>query len=217
MVLMPHSNNGIAVGRDGRLYFGVGSTTNNGTHEPNPRAAAVLSVKPDGSDLQTYADGLGNSFDVAFNSNGDLFGGDNSPSGDGGDDDPSDEFNYLVKGAHYGYPYYYGDGNPQPGIQAPLAQFPAHSAPTGVTFYLGATYPVDYRDTAFVTLWKRGEIAHVEVARTPGGNYLSRTTTFGQGFLYPIDVITGPDGNLYVANFGTSAVYRITYDAHAAQ
>jgi len=25
-------------------------------------------------------------------------------------------------------------------------------------------------------------------------------------------VITGPDGNLYIADFGTSAIYRITYN-----
>src|SRR5262245_60660514 len=45
LVLRPHSNNGLAFGPDGRLYFGVGSTTE-GQVETNELAAAVLSVKP---------------------------------------------------------------------------------------------------------------------------------------------------------------------------
>ncbi len=211
MVLMPHSNNGIAFGPDDRLYFGVGSTTN-GQVERNEHAAAILSIKPDGSDLRVFARGLGNSFDVAFNRDGALFGGDNSPSGGVAGEDYPDEFNHIVEGGHYGFPYFFGDPPENGGTRGALANFAPHSAPTGVTFYTGATYPPTYRDTAFVTLWARGEVARVEVARTSGGEYLSRTNTFGTGFLYPIDVVTGPDGNLYIADFGTSAVYRITYD-----
>jgi len=210
LVLKPHSNNGLAFGTDGRLYFGVGSTTE-GQIEDNPLAASILSVKPDGSDLKVFARGLGNTFDVAFNSAGALFGGDNSPGGEEGVDDPSDEFNYLIEGEHYGYPYFYGDPPKNNGTRGAVVTFPPHSSPTGVSFYSGTTYPAQYRDNAFITLWNRGEVARIELARTSGGDYLARSTTFGKGFLYPIDVVTGPDGNLYVADFGTSAIYRITY------
>ncbi|HEU5100550.1 MAG TPA: PQQ-dependent sugar dehydrogenase [Roseiflexaceae bacterium] len=215
LVLKPHSNNGLAFGADGRLYFGVGSTTE-GQIEDNPLAAAILSVKPDGSDLKVFARGLGNTFDVAFNSSGALFGGDNSPGGEENGEDPADEFNYLIEGEHYGYPYFYGDPPKSNGTRGALVTFPPHSSPTGVSFYSGDTYPALYRDNAFITLWNRGELARIELARTAGGDYLARTTTFGKGFLYPIDTVTGPDGNLYVADFGTSAVYRITYDASQA-
>lgn len=215
LVLKPHSNNGLAFGPDGRLYFGVGSTTE-GQIEENQLAASILSVKPDGSDLKVFARGLGNTFDVAFNSAGALFGGDNSPGGEEGVDDPPDEFNYLVEGEHYGYPYFYGDPPKSNGTRGAVVTFPAHSTPTGVSFYSGATYPAQYRDNAFITLWNTGEVARIELARTSGGDYLARSTTFGKGFLYPIDTVTGPDGNLYVADFGTSAIYRITYDASQA-
>jgi glucose/arabinose dehydrogenase len=215
LILKPHSNNGLAFGADGRLYFGVGSTTE-GQIEDNPLAASILSVKPDGSDLKVFAHGLGNTFDVAFNSAGALFGGDNSPGGEEGVDDPPDEFNYLIEGEHYGYPYFYGDPPKSNGTRGAVVTFPAHSTPTGISFYSGATYPAQYRDNAFITLWNRGEVARIELARTSGGDYLARSTTFGKGFLYPIDTATGPDGNLYVADFGTSAIYRITYDASQA-
>ena len=213
MILMPHSNNGLALGPDGRLYFGVGSTSS-GEVEQNERAAAVLSVNPDGSDLRVFARGLGNSFDVAFNADGELFAGDNSPQGEGSD--PPDEFNHVVEGGHYGFPYFYGDPPDNGGTRGALVSFPAHSTPTGTTFYTGAQYPAEYRDSGFITLWNRGEIARVEVGRAASGNYLGRTSSFGSGFLYPIDIVNGPDGNLYVADFGTSAIYRITYDPNKA-
>ncbi len=212
MVLKPHSNNGLAVGPDRRLYFGVGSTTD-GEVEQNEHAAAILSVNPDGSDLRVYARGLGNTFDVAFNADGELFGGDNSPQGA---DDPPDEFNHIVENGHYGFPYFFGDPPENGGTRGALVSFPAHSVPTGVTFYEGATYPAEYHDGAFITLWNRGEIARIEVGRAGSGNYLARVSPFGSGFLWPIDAVTGPDGNLYVADFGTSTIYRITYDPNRA-
>ncbi len=204
MILRPHTNGAIAFGPDGRLYFGVGSTTN-GDYEPNPLAAAVLSVNPDGSDLKVFARGFGNTFGVAFNRDGALFGGDNSSG------DEPDEFNQIVEGGNYGYPYFYGDPPKNLGTIGPLATFPAHSSPTGVAFYGGAQFPKEYRDNAFVALWNRGEVARIEVAKTTGGQYLSRTSTFASGFLYPLAVTTGPDGDLYVADFGTTAIYRISY------
>jgi glucose/arabinose dehydrogenase len=203
MVLRPHSNNSITFGPDGRLYFGVGSTSD-GEVEQDPNAAAILSINPDGSDLRVFARGFGNPFAVAFNSEGQLFGGDNSVR------DEPDEFNHIVEGGHYGFPYYFGDP-PQNGTTGALGTFPPHSAPTGVSFYSGDDFPAEYRDNAFLTLWARGELQRVEVARTTAGAYLSRITTFGSGFLYPIGALTGPDGALYVADFGTSAIYRISY------
>jgi putative membrane-bound dehydrogenase-like protein len=207
MILKPHSNNGIAFGPDGRLYFGVGSTTND-QFETNELAAAILSVKPDGSDLRVVARGLGNSFDLAFNDRGELFAGDNSPIG--AEDEAPDEFNQIIEGQHYGFPYFYGDP-PDRSTRGPLISFPPHSVPTGVTFYSGQRYPRVYQGTAFTTLWNLGELVDITIEHAPDGTVTARETTFGSGFLYPIDVITGPDGNLYVADFGTSVIYRITY------
>jgi glucose/arabinose dehydrogenase len=208
MILKPHSNNGLTFGPDGRLYFGVGSTTT-ADIEQAENASAILSVKTDGTDLKVFARGFGNPFDIAFNKEGHLFGGDNSPTGPNGEE-LSDEFNFIEEGKHYGFPYFYGDPE-DGGASGALVSFPPHSVPTGVSFYEGDAYPQAYQGAALITLWQRGEIARIEVAQTHTGEYLSRTSTFASGFLYPIDVITGPDGNLYVADFGTSVIYRITY------
>lgn len=209
MVYIPHTNNALAFGPDGRLYFGVGSTSG-GETESNPLAAGILSVNPDGSDLQVYARGLSNSFDVAFNAAGDMFAADNQPGAEASANE-GDELNQIVQGAHYGYPYYYGDA-PDPGTtRAPVASFPPHSSPNGLTFYNAGQFPAEYADNLFIALWSTGEVYRVEMAKTASGAYLTRSASFAQGFVYPLDVAVGPDGSLYVADFGTSAVYRISY------
>ncbi len=209
MVYIPHTNNALSIGPDGRLYFSVGSTTD-GEVEQNPLAAAMLSVNLDGSDLRPYARGLSNSFDVAFNAAGDMFSADNQPGAAG---DLGDELNYIVEDGHYGYPYFFGDPPKEGSTRGPVANFPPHASPNGLTFYNSAQFPQSYADNMFIALWGTGEVYRIELAKSKGGEYLSRTNPFAKGFVYPLDVTVGPDGSLYVADFGTSAIYRISYSS----
>lgn len=53
-----------------------------------------------------FADGTRNSFGLAFDANGNLFGTEN-----GGDRDHNEELNWLRKGHHYGFPWRIGGSN----------------------------------------------------------------------------------------------------------
>ncbi|MCX6018547.1 MAG: PQQ-dependent sugar dehydrogenase [Chloroflexi bacterium] len=196
MVLQPHSNNSLTFGPDGRLYFGVGSTVAGGP-EPQPLAGAILSANPDGGDVRVEARGFGNPFEIAFNTAGAMFAGDNQAG------EVNDEFNYIVPGGDYG----------PGGDRAPIAAFPVHSTPTGLTFYDGVMFPRAYRGTMFAALWMRGEVVNLELTAGRDGAYSARPNVFASGFLYPVDVVAGPDGALYIADFGTSTVYRVRYGA----
>ena len=66
-----HQNNALLLAPDGRLLLAMGSTTNHGP-ELDPRNGTILSVEPDGSDLQILASGFRNPFDMAFDANGKL-------------------------------------------------------------------------------------------------------------------------------------------------
>jgi glucose/arabinose dehydrogenase len=204
MILQPHSNNALTLGPDGRIYFGVGASGRE--LETRPLGSAILSVSPDGGDVQVYARGFGNPFKLGFNARGDMFTGDNQlTQADGAD--PNDKFNAVKKGGYYGFPIQGVEQTPT----EPLVAFPPHSVPTGMAFYQGNTYPAEYADNAFLSLWNRGEVARITLSRKPNGDYAATPTRFAEGFLYPIDITTGPDGNLYIADFGTTVVYRITY------
>jgi glucose/arabinose dehydrogenase len=197
LILAPHSNNALTLGPDGRIYFGVGTTTRG--PETNPLGGSILSVSPDGGDVTVFARGFGNPFKLAFNSRGDMFAGDNSLAYGVGEP-PPDKLNHVVQGGDYS-------------ASPPLAALPPSSVPTGIAIYTGTTYPQEYFDNAFLALWNKGEIVRAQLVPREDGNYDVGTSRFGEGFLYPIDIVVGPDGNLYVADFGTSVVYRITYGA----
>ncbi len=114
-----HTFSSIAISADGQtLYFSSGSRTEHGEPEANlrevPLSSAIFKVsavtptdlKNDEAALQPYlfADGVRNTFDLAFNAEGDLFGAENGP-----DIDLPDEVNFLEQGKHYGFPWRFGD------------------------------------------------------------------------------------------------------------
>jgi len=52
----------------------------------------------------------------------------------------------------------------------PDVLFPAHSAPTGLAFYTGSSFPADYKGDAFVSLhgsWNTSEPHGYKVVRIP--------------------------------------------------
>lgn len=114
-----HTFSSIAITADGQtLYFSSGSRTEHGEPEANlrevPLSSAIFKVsavtptdlKNDEAALQPYlfADGTRNTFDLAFNADGELFGAENGP-----DIDLPDEVNFLEQGKHYGFPWRFGD------------------------------------------------------------------------------------------------------------
>jgi glucose/arabinose dehydrogenase len=122
---------------------------------------------------------------------------------------PPDEFNQIKEGGDYGFVP--NDPLNQPGKTPALLSFEPHSTPTGLAFYTGKAYPPEYFDNAFVALWNRGEIKRIQLIPDNRGGYEPDDSVFASGFLYPIDIVVGPDDNLYIADFGTSVVYRVVY------
>ncbi len=203
-----HANNDLALGPDGLIYFAVGATTN-AEPETHPYATTILVYNPDVDELRTFATGFRNPFDLAFNAQGDLFATDNGP--DGLTITPGDELNYIIEGGNYGFPYYFEDPPVGTNTLGPIEIFPEHSSATGITFYTGEQFPIEYQQDAFVALWNIHQLVRIELAPSDDGSYLVDTTLFATGFLNPLDVAVGPDGCLYVLDYSGEAVYRIAY------
>lgn len=208
-----HQNNGVIVGPDGRLYFGVGSSTDRGP-EAHPWSATIMRVNPDGSGLEIFARGFRNPYGMAFDDDGNLWVTDN------GADDPvsADELNLVVQGGHYGYPRHFETPPPGTDTIGPVALFGAHNSTNGLTYYQGGPFPTRYQGGLFVAMWGSSfdqqtgrAVAFVRLARAAGG-LQAEVQPFATGFDRPLDVAVGPAGDLYVADFEPGVIYRIWYE-----
>lgn len=231
--LFGHDLHGLILGPDGRIYFSIGDRgfhleTPDGVLS-NPDSGAVLSCRPDGSDLRVFATGLRNPQELAFNEWGDLFTVDNNS--DQGD---RARIVHIVEGMTAGWRMsyqYLPDRGPfmreriwetqndeQPAsIIPPLAHLT--DGPSGLVHYPGMGLPSECAGAFFVCdfLGASGRSGvrefHLEQA---GASYrLSRETMFAQGVL-ATDCDFGPDGNLYIADWlegwtgtGKGRIYRV--------
>jgi glucose/arabinose dehydrogenase len=100
-----------------KLYVSVGSGTNvdeERTDEKDPRRAAILEVKPDGSEMKVFASGLRNPIGMDWQSQtGALWTSVNERDGLG-DDLVPDYLTSVREGAFYGWPYSYFGQNEDP-------------------------------------------------------------------------------------------------------
>ena len=183
--------------RTRRLAVHVGRRSVQRLRVDPPMVSTILRMKPDGSDLEVFADGVRNSvgFDwhptsreLWFTDNGrDMLG----------DDVPSDELNVAWKpGLHFGFPFcHQGDvSDPQFGAQRacsttepPAQKLGAHVAALGFTFYTGSMFPASYRNAVIIAehgSWNRSVPSgyRVMVARTDGRRVTSYEP-FLDGFL----------------------------------
>jgi glucose/arabinose dehydrogenase len=186
----------IAFGPDGLLYMSVGAPCN--VCLSPPMVSTILRMKPDGSNLEVFAEGVRNSvgFDwhpvskeLWFTDNGrDMLG----------DDVPSDELDVAWKpGLHFGFPFcHQGDvSDPEFGAQRacsttepPVLKLDAHVAALGITFYTGNMFPASYKNAVIIAQhgsWNRSVPSgyRVMVAHTDGRRVTSYETFLDGGFL----------------------------------
>lgn len=217
--VIAHRPEGIAFGPvDGKLYFTLGSSCD-ACDEADPRSATILRADPDGSNLEVFAKGLRNAYDLVFNKRGHLFATDNGRD-DLGNDEPLEELNHIIQGGDYGWPNCW-DNNTQKGCEGkikPIAKFPAHSSANGLTFYSEKQFPRKYRRNLFIAQWgtdrflppKGQKVVRVRLIRS-GNTYITTVRDFATGLDRPLDVVVGPDGSLFVADYGANTIYKISY------
>jgi glucose/arabinose dehydrogenase len=227
-----HWTRTVRFGPDGLMYVSVGSSCNV-CEEKDPRRAALLRFRPDGSGEEVFATGLRNS--VGFDwqpASGDLYATDNGRDLLG-DDVPPCELNRIIAGGFYGWPFAYGDRMRDPDLGAghereiaasnpPAHPFRAHNAPLGITFLRAENTPSSLRGAALVALhgsWNRRAKDGYKVVSlhwAPDGRIEERD--FATGFLdddgvigRPVDVAEGPDGAFYVSDDFAGSIYRIAW------
>ena len=208
-----HGPNGIAFGPDGYGYVGVGGRADHGEildgsnmpDEMQPLEATILRFNPDGSEVEPYAFGFRNPYDISWDADGRLFATDN-----GRDGEVPDELHLVEPGRQHGYPYFdcpacFGIPDDVELVE-PWYGFTPHSVATGIATYLDNKFP-GYYNSQFVTLWTAMDFAERVMRFLPDGS----NSTFATGFAAPIDLTVGPDGALYVADYATGIIFKIAY------
>ncbi len=225
-----HSNNGIAFGPDGKLYVGVGSTTDHGPLR-HPLEASILRVNPDGSDLETFATGLRNPYDLVFTPEGDLFTADNSP--DSLDATlpylPPEELDHIQQGRDYGFPDQFGFPDSASDTVPPVVELFTSSASSGISYTENSAFPPEYHGVYLAQFGTGADFPASMNVQTGRQVVLIRLTPDGAGsftgtwqpfasfnqtldaIYTPIDVTFDADGALYVMEWDSATIYRVTY------
>ncbi len=166
---------------------------------------------------------------------------------------PAEELLLLTESGDYGWPECYfdpvrnklvlapeygGNGGKKRGPCAdkiaPVAAFPAHWAPDGMTFYDKGQFPDHYRNGVFIAFhgsWNRAPFPqsgyNVVFQPLADGKAAGRCEIFADGFAgadkspgtaahRPTGIATGPDGAVYVSDDVRGRIYKIVYRGGAS-
>jgi len=201
-----------------------------GTITYNPAGPpADSNVNQTGGDVDVFAAGLRNPYDLVLHSNGKIYATDNGPLGsltslgcdqDAGSVNQSDELNLIVQGNYYGFPnrnrgradprqcvYHSPTQASTADFTAPIAVLRAHCSCDGI-----AEYTSDALGGAM-----QGDLVFAQFQLFPGGigrAVLSAdgtdvtVSTLASNFSMALDVTVGPTGIIYIAEYGGN---RIAY------
>jgi len=142
---------------------------------------------------------------------GDLWASEHGPSG-------GDEINVIVAGANYGWPvtsrgtdrrrtFTAGDAS----MRSPAITWTPSVAPSGIEFYSGNQFP-RWRNHLFVACLGGEQLKRLET----DGHRVVREEIIFKGYGRVRDVVTGPDGLLYLAINSPGRIARLVPDTSVA-
>ena len=213
------------------LYLSMGSSCNV-CYEKDERRAAISICALNGTGCRVFARGLRNAVGFVFHPlTGKMYATENGRDYLG-DDLPPDEINLIEDGGNYGWPICYGRNihdtdfdknvyvrNPCEDKTPGLINLQAHSAPLGLAFYYGDSFPSEYRGSLFVAYhgsWNRNVPTGYKIVSIDMDDFTVKD--FATGWLQgsnvlgrPVDIIVAQDGSLFVSDDNAGRIYRISY------
>lgn len=249
-----HWTRDLAASPDGSiLYVSVGSSSNvargmQTTTVPGATAAAagvasgeetgraaVFRFAPAGGPLELVASGIRNCVGLAIEPKTKALWCATNERDGMGDNLPPDYASRITPGAFYGWPWFYIGDHEDPRhrgerldlagrVTTPDVLFQPHSAPLGITFYDGQSFPPDFRGDGLVALhgsWNRSRRTGYKVVRillhdgVPTGAYQDFMTGFVANddsvWGRPVGLTVLRDGSLLVSEDGNGTIWRVSH------
>ena len=175
----------------------------------------ICRTDPDGKKWELISSGYRNEYDIALNTEGDLFTYDADMEWDIGSPwyRPT-RVCFASSGSEFGWrsgtgkwPSFYPDSIPASVDIGP-------GSPTGIAFGTGAKFPAKWQRALFVCDWSYGVIYAVHLKQKGGGYSGSFERFCSAPALQGTDISIGPDGAMYFTIGGRrtqSGLYRVTY------
>lgn len=168
-----HATNGIRMGIDGWIYIAVGDF---GFHEATDRTGkkmtmlggGIVRVRPDGTEMEVYAHGTRNIYDVAIDPFMNIYTRGNTNDGGGW----NVRFIHYTQSGEFGYPNYFKNFTNE--IIPALVDVGGGSG-TGSYFMDDSRWPAKYNHTPMMADWGRSQL------------YIHRVTMDGPSFTQDVE------------------------------
>ncbi len=186
-------------------------------HANNRKAPGGWVVKTDfeGKEWNIISVGMRNTFDIAFNPDGELFGFDSDMEYDMGMPwyRPI-RLGHITSGSEFGWRTGTGKFSAEYPDNLPGIGNLGQGSPTGLLEAKGLKFPSYYQDGLYLFDWSYGTMYYASL--TPNGSsYTSEITEFLSGVPLPLtNGIAGDDGAMYFLTGGRrleSALYKLSY------
>jgi glucose/arabinose dehydrogenase len=233
------SRNILANADDSKIYISVGSGSNiaeKGIGNELLRAA-ILEINPDGSGLRVFASGLRNPVGMGFAPGTKTLWTVVNERDGLGDNLVPDYLTSVKENDFYGWPYVYFGQNEDFRVKEmkpnlvkntiiPDRSLGAHTASLGLAFYSSTSFPVKYRNGAFIAQhgsWNRKVLSGYKIVFVPfkDGKPSGNTEDFLTGFIVnpdkdevygrPVGIVIMPDGSLLLTDDKTNTIWRISF------
>lgn len=216
-----HALHQIETGPDGRLHLSIGHLggqkfpemfdgksyePSDSDHPNHQYLGTVISFEPDGSDVEIVATGMRNVYDITFDQQGNLFGGNND--GMSMRSKVWEALLHITDGADFGYPEY---GTFEPG--------PADESVTDPLWVLDGVQSTGVETTDKlgsvdgVVVGLAGKIAFVPIGYGEEGVYVPEFLRPEPSVIEPagnpIVLEAGPDGSLWVGAVGRDDTFTL--------